>query len=164
MIVSLNKKDMVFDRRANGQWCKLPYPDHPKGCMNYNKKIGCPPKAKFFLDIVTNPFFLVTQKFDIAKHAQRMKKLHPNWTNRQARCVLYWQGSLRKKIREEAKEFIDSQNKDLMILEIPEANGVDIFKTCKNLGIILDRNPQKIIWKVMIIGKPLTERNSIENS
>ena len=51
-----------------------------------------------------------------------------------------------------------------MILEIPEANGVDIFKTCKNLGIILDRNPQKIIWKVMIIGKPLTERNSIENS
>lgn len=77
-----------------------------------------------------------------------MKKLHPNWSDRQARCLLYWQGSVRKKLKEEARAFIDSQDKELILIETPKANGVNVFKTCENVNIILERNPKKLFGKL----------------
>ena len=45
------------------------------------------------------------------------------------------------------------------VIERPEANGIDIFNTCNNIGIFLDRNPKKIMWKIILIGKKLTRIN-----
>lgn len=156
MILPISEKNIFLDSRAKGPWCKLPYPNHPRGCPNYGKKKTCPPFSKPLKEVMKPPFFLIVRSFDLKAHANRMKKLHPNWSDRQARCLLYWQGSVRKKLIEEAKAFIDSQDKELILIENPEANGVNVFKTCETVNIILERNPKKIVWKVMLIGKKLS--------
>lgn len=160
MLIKIDEKEIVLDSRAMGIWCQLPYPNHPKGCPNYGKRITCPPFSEHFKNIVDQPFFLVIQNFDLESHAKRMKKHHPEWSDRQCRNLLYWQKKVVKQLKEEAKKFIDSQDDDLDLLETPEANGVDVFKTCKNIGIILKRNPKKIVWKVMIIGRKI-DNNSL---
>lgn len=153
MIIELHEENMVLDPRAGGPWCKLPYPNHPRGCPNYGKKKTCPPNSKSFEDLVRPPFFLVIRPFNLEAHARRMKERHPEWSDRQCRNLLYWQKKVDKELREEATAFIESRDDDLVLLETPEANGVDVFKTCKNVGIILERNPRKIVKKIMIVGK-----------
>lgn len=155
MIMLIKEEDIVFDSRSRGAWCKLPYPNHEKGCPNYGKKQKCPPFSKNLHELIVPPFFLVLRDFDLEDQTDRMKKLHPNWSDRQARCLLYWQGSLRRKLIEEARTFINSQKDKMVLLENPEANGVDVFKTCNAIGIILERNPKKNVRKVMLIGKKL---------
>jgi hypothetical protein len=160
MILPLKEKDLVFDKNSIGPWCKLPYPGHPKGCVNFDKRIGCPPKSEFFQNIITAPFFLAAQKFVIASYSEKIKNKIPNWTDRQASCLKYYQKSVSKKIKEEAKTFIESKKQNLILIERPEANGIDIFNTCKNIGIFLDRNPKKIMWKIMLIGKKINKNQS----
>ena len=156
MIIDLREEDLVLDPRARGIWCKLAYPNHPKGCPNYGKKKTCPPHSKPFEDLVRPPFFLVVRRFDLEAQARRMKERHPEWSDRQCRNLLYWQKKVDKKLREEANMFVESQDDDLVLLEVPEANGVHVFKTCENVGIHLERNPRKIVWKVMLVGKRRT--------
>ena len=80
-----------------------------------------------------------------------MKEKHPNWSDRQARCVLYWQGRLDKKLRE-ASEKVASNVSNSYIVYKPEAYGIHLFKTCENIGLVLERNPQKLLWKMTIVG------------
>jgi len=140
---------VVIDMRAR-TWCKLPYPDHPKGCPNYNKKEGCPPTSELFTDLVDPPYLLVGVKFDLEGWANKMKEKHPNWSDRQARCCLYWQGKVRKELREICEKMCQ---RDQVILYAPESNGVHVFKTCKQIGMEIERNPQVFVWKIAIIGK-----------
>jgi len=35
---------------------------------------------------------------------------------------------------------------------IPEAMGVDVFETCKNVGIPIERNPQHYVHKIAMVG------------
>ncbi|MCP8323816.1 MAG: hypothetical protein L6N96_06545 [Candidatus Methylarchaceae archaeon HK02M2] len=153
MIIPLNFRDIVLEPKARGVWCRLPYIGHPKGCPNYGKRETCPPKAPKYRTIVNHPYYLIAFQFDLEIHTKRMKELHPSWSNRKARCLLYWQGSVKKKLRDEALSFISSQEDDWILLETPEANGVDVFKTCERVGLILEKNPRKIVWKILIIGK-----------
>jgi len=103
--------------------------------------------------LVEPPLFIVVQNFDLEAHVKRMKERHPEWTDKQCQNLLYWQKSVVKKLKEKATAFLESQSDDLILLEVPEANGVDLFKTCENIGIFLERNPKKIVRKMMIIGK-----------
>ena len=152
LIMPLDKEDISLDKRARGEWCLLPYPNHPKGCPNYGKKQICPPFSKPFNEIVEPPFHIVIENFDLEAQAKKMKKRHPEWSDRQCRNLLYWQKGVVKKLKGEAREFIKSQKDDLVLLEVPEANGVHVFDTCKNVGVVLEREP-KIVRKIMIIGK-----------
>ena len=158
MIIQLTKDDLELDTRAMGLWCRLPYLNHPKGCPNYGKKKTCPPFSKPFYDLVEPPIFLVIQPFNLEAQAKRMKERHPRWSDRQCRNLLYWQKGVIKSLKEEANAFIESQDNDLILVEVPEANGVHVFKTCENVGIILERNPRKVVNKIMIIGK---RKNSV---
>lgn len=141
--------DVVLDLKARA-WCKLPYPGHPKGCPNYGKRPACPPQAPLFGSLVEPPFFLVAVKFNLADWARRLKMRHPGWSDRQARCCLYWQGKVRKRLREECEKLASGGD---VILYSPEANGVHVFKTCGTVGIKLERNPQTTVWKIAIIGR-----------
>ena len=152
MIIPLREKDLVIDSRAMGPWCTLPYPNHPKGCPNYAKKDTCPPFSKKIDEISKPPYYLVIENFDIEKQAKRMKERHPEWSDRQCRNLLYWQKGVTKKLREEANSFLQTNEKDLILLKVPEAHGVNLFQTCENIGIKLEKNPQKIVKKMMIIG------------
>jgi len=154
MVLQIKKMDIIFDEKAmNGEWCKLPYPNHPKGCPNYGKRNACPPFTKPFNEIIKEPFYLVIEKFDVIAHAKKMKERHPDWTERQCRNLLYWQKSVVSRLKKKAYSFAKSKGEDFIVLEIPEAHGVNLFITCKNIGIDLQIHPQDVIRKIMIIGK-----------
>jgi len=145
--------NIVIDERArDGTWCRLPYPNHRRGCPNFGKKDKCPPRAPRFEDIVRAPYWLVAQSFDLKAHAERMKRKHPHWSERQARCVLYWQGTVNKALREWASLLWKELGDDYMVVKIPEANGVNLFATCAKIGIHLKRNPD-LVWKMMIVAR-----------
>ena len=144
----------IDERARNGVWCTLPYPNHKKGCPNYGKRDTCPPKAPKFEDITKPPYFAVWVTFNLKEHARRMKEKHPKWSERQCRCVLYWQNTVRKRLKELSymvKEIYEKEYGELIVLEIPEANGINVFKLSKNLPIgPLKVNPDLVI-KIMLV-------------
>ena len=116
--------------------CVRPYPNHKKGCPNFNKKEGCPPKAPLLQNLfdLSKPVYCIYNKFEFGEHVARMKNKHTHWTQRQAECCLYWQPRARKQLEEKIKLFlIDYPN--YTILRCPEANGVNITGTMKQLGV-----------------------------
>lgn len=142
-------KEIVATDCTN-EWCRLPYPQHKNGCPNYGRE-KCPPGAVSFKKIINPPFKLVAVRFNLEEHAERMKEKHPNWSDKQARCVLYWQKGVDKKLRQECEKIAD----DNLILYRPEAHYINMFATCRKIGLILEKNPKKYVWKIAIIGKRL---------
>lgn len=142
--------EVFYDKRArDGTWCKLPYPGHPKGCPNFPK---CPAKHPDIKALEGFSWFAVIERFDLQTHAGKMATRHPEWTERQCRNLLYWQGGVKKRLYEKALQDFDPFSD--VLLKIPEASGVNVFRTMENVGIqILKTKPRHIV-KVMLIGKP----------
>lgn len=139
---------IVYDPRArNGVWCCHPYPGHPHGCPNFVK--GCTLKKRVDFRELENLYnwYAVVETFDLKAHAERMKAKHPNWSDRQCRNPLYWQGTVRASLRD--KTVIMAGD---IVLDIPEANGVNVFETMARAGVILECKPD-IVRKVMLVGK-----------
>jgi hypothetical protein len=135
-----------YDSRARGEWCRSPYQNHPNGCPNFPKCIQKRPDFRTIMD--KYDWYAVTETFDLKAHAEKMLKRHPHWSERQCRNPLYWQGTVRANLR--MKCILLSGD---LLLDIPEACGINVFETMKNIGIILERKPDTVI-KVMIVGKP----------
>lgn len=148
-MIKLN--EVVYDKRArDGTWCTLPYPNHPKGCPKFP---ACPKSAINFINLSGIGFrsfecFAVVEEFDLKAHAEKMKQKHPKWSDRQCRNLLYWQKSVMKKLRE--KSFDEMCVATDRVLPIPEACGIDVFKTMERVGIKLERNPD-FVRKIMIV-------------
>ena len=149
---------MCLDDRAAGEWCKIPYPGHPKGCPNLcSGRDTCPPLAPKFLDVydAKKPIYVVAQPFDLAAHVARMKAKHPEWSDRQARCVLYWQGGVRKLLRQKALEFKVRmeilRGHPLQIEYCPEAMGVNVIKTAKRMSLPITTHPKELVWKIAMM-------------
>lgn len=140
----------IHQMARDGTWCRLPYPGHSKGCPNFPK---CPAKRQNIKDLLGYEWFAVIEEFDLKSHAEKMKDKHPEWTERQCRNLLYWQGGVRKRLNEKAARaadpFFDT------ILDVPEANGVNVFETMEKVGIHIQRTKPDQIVKVMMIGKPI---------
>lgn len=147
---------LCVEERVRG-WCKLPYPGHPKGCPNYGRKTTCPPQVGMVDGIydLSKPHYLVVIEFDLAKHVDKMLSKHPDWTDKQCRCVLYWQGTARKELRNLTQGFIQFLGEELIHTDCPEAMGVNLFKTCYKAGIRLKRNPRGIVRKIALVGEAL---------
>lgn len=164
--IKIDSKSIKFTKRTR-LWCQLPYPDHPKGCPNYNKNPNCPPLAKFMKKILIEylHFYLIYAEFDLKIQKERMLSLHPNWSNRQANCLLYWQNSVKKELKNHIKKiFIMNNNSDLFLLSCGsgfnsndynqetvcsmEAAGIDVFNTLKNNNISFEIKPKN---KVLLI-------------
>lgn len=151
MIIKVTKL-LVIDHRAR-EWCKLPYPDHPRGCPNYGKKEGCPPQAPLigdYFDLTKAHYFVVVQ-FDLRAHISRMKSLHPDWSDRQARCVLYWQGGVNKQLKEQCQSWVAGLPGFLYTL-CPEAMGIDVIRTCQLAGLPIEPLPIDTVFKVGMLG------------
>jgi len=133
-------------------WCARPYPNHPKGCPNYNKKTRCPPFVRR-LDETMNGKYIVHSEFSLKAHAEKMKVRHPAWTDRQCRNLLYWQGTSRKQLKERVKAAMRLTNSNKAAF-IPEAQGVNVFATCAIAGLRLDKTKRIHICRhVAIIGR-----------
>jgi predicted metal-binding protein len=139
---------IVYDLRArDGTWCTLSYPNHRKGCPNFPQ---CPPKYIDFKEIEKNcTWYAVVEEFNLKDHAKRMKRIHPDWTERQCRNLLYWQGRVRAILKQETRRICSEGD---IVLENPEASGIDVFKTMALVEIELKKNPD-IVRKIMMIGR-----------
>jgi len=136
--------------------CAKPYPRHPKGCPNFNKRDTCPPKALYYDKVydLTKPVYAIFNVFNFKEHVDKMKLKHPTWSDAQLKCVLYWQGSARKKLKEYIVEFI-KQNKRFKVETCPEAMGVNITETMESVGIVLEWPPENLTYQVALAGMPL---------
>ncbi len=143
--------EVIYDRRArDGTWCRLPYPGHSKGCPNFPR---CPSDRIDFLDLSKDfVWFAVIEEFNLAFHEAKMRAAHPNWTEKQCRNLLYWQPKVKAALRQKAYPDYPNRPSDRIVLEIPEASGVNVFETMEVVGIKIDRHPN-IVRKVMLIGK-----------
>lgn len=149
--------NIVIDKRAK-EWCKLSYPDHPKGCPNFGKKIGCPPNTPDWEDVTKPPYYVVAIRFNLAVWIRIMKTKHKEMSDRQAQCCLYWQGAVRRKLREKCKQqiaFMKSLHPNLKAFYCPEAMGVHVFETCYKNGLRLMKNPERygVVWKIAILAE-----------
>lgn len=77
-------------------------------------------------------------EFDLQAHALSMKKKHPEWSDRQCRCVLYWQGKSRKQLKERTQAAVAHLGTDA-VSTCPEAMGVNVFVTARLSGLVLDK-------------------------
>lgn len=140
------------------EWCKFPYPGHNRGCPNYGISETCPPKVGTITEIfdLGKPHWLAIIEFNIKQHADKMKGLHPQWSDKQCRCCLYWQNTVRKDLRKMCDDFIYSKNSYDYTL-IPEAMGVNVFRTAHRLGIMLRKNINDKLYKIALIGRTKTD-------
>ena len=143
-------KDLVIDMRAR-EWCMLPYPRHPKGCPNYGKRKSCPPQAPLITEWadLSKPMDFVVIEFNLARHIEKMRQKHPNWSEAQLRCCLYWQGKVNKLLKDTTKAYaLFCGGKYTMC---PEAMGVNVIESARRLGLPIEINPQKKIYKIALI-------------
>ena len=160
----MSGSSLVFDFTADSlvvnldarDWCKIPYPRHPKGCPNYGHKEVCPPTAPIIFDFIDTklPMRLVAVEFDLAAHIRRMLIRHPRWTEPQTRNVLYWQGSVNKRLRISCERY---KIPGTVVTLCPEAMGVNVLQTAKNLGIPIESRPKFKVFKIALMGWPTKE-------
>ena len=103
-------------------------------------------------------WYAIIEEFDLKVQAEKMKQNHPHWSERQCKNLLYWQNSVRKRLRDKAIKYKTQLSKGYswigFLLEIPEAQGINVFATMEKVGIILCKNPD-IVRKIMFVGVPL---------
>ena len=134
--------------------CYSPYCNHPKGCPNYGKRESCPPKAKKLENIfvMSSRIVVIWSIFDFMAHKRKMREKHPRWTQRQVECCLYWQGTARKKLKEEINRFRKINDFEWLILRCPEACGVNVTATMAKLGQQLEWPPINVTYQVALAG------------
>jgi len=136
--------------------CVKPYPGHPRGCPNFNKKISCPPHMpiyNFMFDTHKN-VFAVYNVFDLEQHVNKMKQKHPNWSWRQLVNCLYWQGPARRQLKDEIGAFLLTRTHPQIfdITTCPEAMGVNVTQTMRQVGIELEWPPIHKAYQVALAG------------
>ena len=129
---------MISDRV--GKWCQSPYSNHPKGCPNYNATVKCPHQAPLIGELfdLKKSLCFVHSEFDLAVHVAKMEKKHPEWTLKQCKCVLYWQGTSRKQLKDRIREAMADLGADTVAM-VPEALGVNVYATARLAGLNLER-------------------------
>ncbi|MBD3228697.1 MAG: hypothetical protein GF329_10980 [Candidatus Lokiarchaeota archaeon] len=158
--IEISPDSIIFTKKTR-KWCLLPYPNHPRGCPNYNKNPLCPPFAEFLEEKVKkfNYFYLIYAVFNFREYTRKMMKRHPTWTERQARNLLYWQNSIKKMIRDHLKRILhENSNLEFYLLGCGsgfndksfkqekiysmEAAGINVFSVLKNNDISFEIKPK----------------------
>ena len=147
---------LVIDYRAR-EWCTIQYYNHPNGCPNYNNSDTCPPKIALIEDHfdLSKKHWLAIVDFNLGNHIAKMRGLHPDWSDNQLKCVLYWQNGVKKKLRDLCEDFIfDNMGEKLIYSICPEAMGLHVFSTIRKLGYKISKNIKEKVYKVALIGYP----------
>lgn len=133
--------------------CVSPYPNHKKGCINFGIKKGCPPKCKNIDEILdfSKIIYVIYNKYDFKKHVNKMKERHPEWSERQLTCCLYWQGTARKHLKEKIKLF-KIKHSDLFIVKCPEGSGINLTETMRQININLEWPPRNYTYQIVLAG------------
>jgi hypothetical protein len=172
--------EVVYDCRArDGTWCAEKSADYPKGCPNFPR---CPQECMDFKEIERRfgprNWFAVIEEFDIAGWEASQRKKHEisetnciasltvtrydtsrekqpikKWSRKQLRNPRHWQKAVMASLKAKAQSHMNCIMGDL-ILQIPEAHGVDVVRTMAKVGVTFEWGLQaKMIRKVMLVGK-----------
>ena len=97
--------------------------------------------------------WLFYEEFNIGKWVDDFLEKHPTRSVKQARIPYLWQGKIYKKVYAEANAYKWALGRPSQLLERPEANGVNLFSTCRvNGGPVLERNPEKKLYLMGLLG------------
>lgn len=121
--------------------------------------------APAFKDIfnVYKPLYLVHSEFNLRSHISRMRELHPDWSEAQLKCVLYWQPRSRKEMMERVKRALTITGSNTWD-SCPEGKGVNVFATAAISGLKLQRTKSIDTCRhITIIGSELIKRIEFEN-
>jgi predicted metal-binding protein len=138
--------------------CVKPYPLHPRGCPNFGKKEACPPKIGLFKEHfdLAGPFWAIWNVFALGRHVEALRTVHPDWSDRQLYCCLYWQPGARKALEAEIQTFQSAHAHDgFLYTRCPEAMGINITETMRVAGVILEWPPATTSVQVALAGRPL---------
>jgi len=136
--------------------CVRPYPLHPRGCPNVGKCERCPPIAPLF-DVAFNleqPVYAIVNEFNLGEHVARMKSRNPTWSDRQLRCVLYWQPKARKQLAGKIDRALEGLQ-GYTATWCPKGMGVNVTETLEQAGISLEWPPNAIARQVAFLGKSI---------
>lgn len=152
-IVLLGPVDAVCNPKIQ-KMCLCPYFNHPKGCPNFGRRIDCPPNAPFFPNIFEEEVYIAAVIFDFEGFLNIKRRQHPEWRETALRNPRHWQGHLRSELRKFVSEkLLNGSNYGDAAIFNPEAMGVNVTETCKNVGLKLEWPPQKIVCRVALIGQ-----------
>lgn len=152
-VVALPDREyLVIDYRAR-DWCLISYPNHPHGCPNYGHKATCPPQAPRIEEFINleKRVWLAYEVFDLEAHEAKMLSMHPQWSKRQARCILYWQAQVNARLKKHCHNLLANLHCGVYTL-CPEAMGVHVIRTARKLGIPVEPRPIRIVHKVALLG------------
>jgi hypothetical protein len=145
----------VFDPDVR-RLCSRPYPLHPKGCPNFGKNPRCPPKIGLLDKVfdLGHPCWIIYNVFEIGTHVEKMRRLHPDWSERQLYCCLYWQGTARKELKKEIEKFHQTEDplKQCLVTTCPEAMGLNVTETMRRAAIEIEWPPLKKAVQVAFAG------------
>jgi len=150
-------EEVFYDARASdGTWCLRPYSGYPKGCPNFVK--GCPQKRLDFLKLnghseMKYDWFAVIEEYDIDAWEKKQHKKHPFKSRRWCRNPRHWQKGVMSRLLKKAQAFHNAFLSHI-ILDIPEASGVNVLATMARAGWFIQMHDPKTIRKVMLVGKP----------
>lgn len=82
-----------------------------------------------------------------------MRNKHPDWSLRQLRNLLYWQGGVNSRLLAKTRLIVGDTG--LVYTTCPEAMGVNVISTCKDCGIPMETKPISKVFKVALIGSPI---------
>lgn len=134
--------------------CVRPYYKHKYGCPNLSIREDCPPRVPFFLDIYKPEVIIAAVIWDFKSYLESMKVRHPDWTDRQLRNPLYWQGYLRSMLKKHVGLLGQSGKAENMeVIFNPEAMGVNVTATCKQVGLNIEWPPRKYMHRVALFAK-----------
>lgn len=157
-IYELVLDNIIYDSRAkDGTWCNMHYPNHKHGCPQYPP---CIDERIDWYEIRRNRYrwYAFVRRFSINEHATLMKDKNKKLTDKQRRCVLYYQRGINKTIKDSMLKWFNIKDFDkVLLLDRPEANGINMYSTMSKHGLNLKANYDDIICKIMIIGIPKTE-------
>ena len=94
-LIMVGEGHLKVDYRAK-EWCTMSYPGHPDGCPMYDTRDVCPPRAPRVEDVydLSKNHWLVVVRFRHREYVNERKRLDSSISDKQARCVLYWQGTV----------------------------------------------------------------------
>jgi hypothetical protein len=127
-------EDLIWENiETIKKWCALKYPRHNKGCPNTGHCNYYIQNAKDIQKTYARTI-LVWTEWDIVTYANEKRKERPEDSEEQLRCLLYWQKSLKNRLR----EYITTKYPQGIQWFNAEGGGVNFFKTMQGLGLPLE--------------------------
>ncbi len=131
--------------------CARPYPNHPRGCPKLGTCPTCSPRCRLITDVLdlSQPTFVIYTEIPLGKHVAKLKAKHPDWTQRQLECCLYWQTKARQNLLQAIKDLVKLYP-SLFIAASPEAMGINVTETMRRAGVQLEWPPAARTYHVVV--------------